>query len=115
MFDFSDCDVCYAEAVVPRMYPPWNAFSHMCSSCYVQRCATKLGWLCPPLVTPSPPLLLVAQFLAEPYGHACRLRHLWCALMARRSVFRQLTYSGNGDAGNVNDTTDIIDVVLRFL
>ena len=97
------------------MYPPGNAFSDMCSGCYARSCSNRLGLLFPTLATAGPPLRLVVEFLAAPYVHACRLHHLWCALNAKRSVFRVLTYSGNGMAGNVDDTTDILDVVLRFL
>ena len=49
------------------------------------------------------------------YLKARRLFFLHKVLLARGSVFRQCTYFHNGEGGNLDPHTDIIDNIMRFL
>ena len=61
---------------------------------------------------------IVCNFLANApgsQGHMCwRKYFLQWVLCARGSIFRRLTYVGNDLAGNINEKTDILDLVLLY-
>ena len=57
----------------------------------------------------------VAQCLYPNYQKSHRLYYLRDALLAAGSPFRKFTYFWNGMRGNVDEYTDVMDCILRFL
>ena len=59
---------------------------------------------------------LLASFLCFDYEGGARKRFLWLALTGGESIFaRRFTYWGNGMAGNISETEDILDRILCFV
>ena len=61
---------------------------------------------------------IVCDFIAMAPGsrmHMCwRKFFLEWVLKTLESIFKRLTYTGNGLAGNIDERTDILDLVLLY-
>ena len=58
----------------------------------------------------------IAAMAAHRYIHSARISFLEDVLGSDGSPFRQLRYAwGGGIAGNINETTDILDLIICFL
>ena len=124
MFHRSNCKICYRRRVCP---PHYNhpTYENICRRCH------KGGWAWIDTYVIDN-VQVVEQALGprtesknreQEWLRTAGLHHLRCALLARRpdwfnygpEGFHLFTYGSNGMAGNVNITTDIIDVILSFL
>jgi len=58
----------------------------------------------------------IAMFLWDmDFKRSLRLGYLEYLMRSCTSPFHPLTFRGGGMPGNVNDTTDVQDIILRFL
>jgi hypothetical protein len=66
---------------------------------------------------------LLAPFVCFDYDRAARKRYLYCALLARGSLFRAFTWADSEwlcgrycrRAGNISETEDIVDRICSFV
>ena len=86
-----------------------------CERCDYEKTYTFISKLLPQSLRVRGPLEVVVGYFTFNHLKARRLHFLQMVLLAAGSDFRKFTYYYNGRMGNIDQWTDIINYLWRFL